>query len=154
MRKNSAGILLYRYRGENLQVLLVHLGGPYWANKDLAAWSIPKGLCEADEDFLQTARREFEEETGFAVDGDFISLGKLKQTSSKLIHAWALEGELDADKIKSNTFTMEWPRNSGRIQEYPEVDKGAWYDLETVRLKIFKEQLPFLDQLTRTLKSH
>jgi len=132
-------------------VLLVHLGGPYWTNKDLAAWSIPKGLCEAGEDLLQTARREFEEETGFAVDGDFINLGKLKQPGGKIIHAWALEGELDADKIKSNTFILEWPRNSGRIQEYPEVDKGAWYDLETARRKIFKGQLSFLDSLTEKL---
>lgn len=146
--KNSAGILLYRHRAGSLEVLLVHLGGPYWTNKDQAAWSIPKGLCEPGENPLETARREFAEETGFAADGDFISLGRIKQPSAKVIHAWALEGDLDTDKIRSNTFTMEWPRNSGRIQEYPEVDKGAWYDLETARRKIFKGQLPFLDRLS------
>jgi predicted NUDIX family NTP pyrophosphohydrolase len=153
-RNISAGILLYRHRGSNLEVLLVHHGGPYWTNKDLAAWSIPKDLCEPDEDLLQTARREFEEETGFAVEGNFLSLGNLKQPGVKIIHAWALEGELDADKIKSNTFTLEWPSNSGQIQEYPEVDKGAWYDLETARLKIFKGQHPFLDRLTKKLPPH
>lgn len=151
--KISAGILLYRYRDGDLEVLLVHLGGPYWTNKDLAAWSIPKGLCEIDENLLETARREFEEETGFAVDGNFISLGKLKQSSGKVIHAWALEGELDADKIRSNTFTLEWPSNSGRLREYPEVDKGTWCDLKTARRKIFKGQIPFLDRLEERLNS-
>jgi predicted NUDIX family NTP pyrophosphohydrolase len=149
----SAGILLYRYQGNDVEVLLVHLGGPYWLHKDLAAWSIPKGLCEADENLLQAARREFEEETGFAVDGDFIYLGELKQSTGKIVHAWALEGELDADKIRSNTFSMEWPRNSGRIQEFPEVDKGAWFDLKTARRKIIKGQIPFLDRLVAILNS-
>jgi predicted NUDIX family NTP pyrophosphohydrolase len=153
VRQISAGILLYRYQGNGVEVLLVHLGGPYWLHKDLAAWSIPKGLCEADENLLQAARREFEEETGFAVDGDFIYLGELKQSTGKIVHAWALEGELDADKIRSNTFSMEWPRNSGRIQEFPEVDKGAWFDLKTARRKIIKGQIPFLDRLVAILNS-
>lgn len=149
----SAGILLYRYQGTELQVLLVHLGGPYWMNKDQGAWSIPKGLCEPGEDLVDAARREFEEETGFAIDGNFISLGETKQPSGKIIHAWALEGDLDTDNIKSNTFNIEWPRNSGHIQEFPEVDRGAWYKLETARQKIFKGQLPFLDRLIIFIKS-
>lgn len=152
MHKISAGILLYRYQGNDLQVLLVHLGGPFWTNKDLGAWSIPKGLCESDEDLLQTAQREFKEETGFALDGDFFYLGEQKQPSGKIVHVWALEGNIDTDKIKSNTFTLEWPKNTGRLQEYPEVDKGAWYDTDTAHRKIFKGQLPFLEKLEKELK--
>jgi predicted NUDIX family NTP pyrophosphohydrolase len=151
MPKVSAGILLYRYYENALQVLLVHLGGPYWVNKDQGAWSIPKGLCESEENLLQTAQREFEEETGFAVNGDFINLGELKQPSGKIIYAWALEGDFDTDKIKSNTFSIEWPKGSGRIQEFPEVDKGSWFKLETARQKIFKGQQPFLDGLLEKL---
>jgi predicted NUDIX family NTP pyrophosphohydrolase len=122
-------------------------------NKNLGAWSIPKGLCDTNEDLQQAARREFAEETGFSVDGDFINLGKLKQPSGKLIYAWALYGELDADKIRSNTFCLEWPRQSGRIQEYPEVDQAAWFDLETAHRKITKGQRPFLDRLVEKLNS-
>lgn len=152
MSQHSAGILLYRYENDTLQVLLVHPGGPFWVNKDLGAWSIPKGLLEKDEAPLDTAKREFEEETGFQVDGDFIELGKLKQPSGKIVHAWALEGDIDASQIVSNTFTLEWPRNSGRMQEYPEVEKGEWFDLETARKKIHKGQVRFLDKLIASLK--
>jgi predicted NUDIX family NTP pyrophosphohydrolase len=151
--QHSAGILLYRFHDDALYVLLVHPGGPFWVGKDLGAWSIPKGLLERDETPLETAKREFTEETGFKVDGDFIELGKLKQPSGKIVHAWALEGNIDASKITSNTFTLEWPRNSGRIQEYPEVEKGEWFDLATARKKMHKGQVRFLDKLIASLKS-
>ena len=152
MRQISSGILLYRFAENGLEVLLVHLGGPYWTNKDLGSWSIPKGLNESEEDLLHTAQREFEEETGFKVDGKFISLGKLKQPSGKIIHAWALEGDIDAENIKSNTFSLEWPKHSGRMKEFPEVDKGNWFDLDTAHQKIIKGQRDFLDRLLEKLK--
>lgn len=152
MSQHSAGILLYRFHDDTLYVLLVHPGGPFWVGKDLGAWSIPKGLLEKDEAPLETAKREFAEETGFKVDGEFIELGKLKQPSGKIVHAWALEGNIDASQITSNTFTLEWPRNSGRIQEYPEVEKGDWFDLETARKKMHKGQVRFLDKLIASLK--
>ena len=151
MSQHSAGILLYRSHDDTLYVLLVHPGGPFWVGKDLGAWSIPKGLLEKDEAPLETAKREFAEETGFKVDGEFIELGKLKQPSGKIVHAWALEGNIDASQITSNTFTLEWPRNSGRIQEYPEVEKGDWFDLETARKKMHKGQVRFLDKLMASL---
>lgn len=154
MPRISAGILLYRYQSDKLEVLLVHLGGPFWINKDAGAWSIPKGLCETGENLLQAARREFEEETGFAVDGRFISLGKLKQPSGKIIHAWALEGRIDVSKIKSNTFSLEWPPHSGRIREFPEVDRGDWFDLEMAQQKISKGQRPFLSRLKEKMESN
>ena len=154
MRKISAGILLYRFTADKLEVLLVHLGGPFWAGKDLGAWSIPKGLCESEEDLLQTARREFEEETGFLVDGNFISLGNLKQPSGKIIHAWALRGDLDTSRIKSNTFSLEWPKHSGQLQEFPEVDRGDWFELKTAHRKIFTGQSPFLDRLVKILNTN
>ena len=152
MRQRSAGILLYRYQGKELQVLLVHPGGPFWVNKDQGAWSIPKGLFETDEQPLVAARREFEEETGFSVEGDFIDLGEQKQPSGKMIHIFALEGDIDVSKLASNTFPLEWPRHSGQIQEFPEVDKGEWFDLETASVKISKGQLPFLATLITRLK--
>lgn len=153
MNQRSAGILLYRYLGENLQFLLVHPGGPFWENKDTGAWSIPKGLYEADEDPLSAAKREFQEETGFAVEGDFLDLGELKQPSGKIVHSWALAGDLDVSKLISNTFELEWPRHSGRIQVFPEVDKGAWFDLAAAKQKITPGQVPFLDRLRVKLRN-
>lgn len=147
----SAGILLYRYQDEALQVLLVHPGGPYWVNKDAGAWSIPKGLFEADEKPLEAAKREFEEETGFKVEGDFIPIGTLKQPSKKVVHAFAVEGDIDASKISSNTFSLEWPPKSGQMQEIPEIDRGEWFDLDTARKKISKGQVEFLDRLITRL---
>jgi predicted NUDIX family NTP pyrophosphohydrolase len=152
MGQHSAGILLYRYRDEELQVLLVHPGGPFWVKKDLGAWSIPKGLLEGDEAPLAAAKREFQEETGFAVDGRFLELGELRQTSGKIIHAWALQGDVDEDRISGNTFTLEWPPHSGKTQSFPEVDSGEWYDLATARKKIHKGQAPFLDRLQAKLR--
>lgn len=152
MSQHSAGILVYRYRDDDLQVLLVHPGGPFWVKKDLGAWSIPKGLLQEGEAPLAAARREFEEETGFAIDGSFLSLGELKQASGKRVHAWAVEGELDAGRIRGNSFSLEWPPRSGHMQEFPEVDKGAWFDLATAREKIHQGQAPFLERLQAQLR--
>ena len=151
--KQSAGLLMYRKRRESVQVLLVHPGGPFWANKDLGSWSMPKGEFSQDEDALKAARREFEEETGFLPTGQFVRLGAIRQPSGKLIHAWAFEGDLDARNIKSNTFSIEWPPQSGRQQEFPEVDRAEWFTVETAREKIIKGQVEFLDELLRILES-
>jgi predicted NUDIX family NTP pyrophosphohydrolase len=147
LSRQSAGILMYRYRDGVLEVLLAHPGGPLWEGRDSGAWTIPKGLFDDDEEPLAAARREFEEETGCAVDGDFIALGELRLPSGKVVHVWAVEGDLDADEIESNLFTMEWPRGSGRMRDFPEVDRGAWFNLDTARGKIFKNQAPFLQRL-------
>jgi predicted NUDIX family NTP pyrophosphohydrolase len=149
----SAGILLYRIRNGALEVFLVHPGGPYWHNKDLGAWSIPKGLLEEGDDELAAAKREFEEETGSPVDGEFTPLAALKQPSGKVVHAWAVEGDIDASSIKSNTFPMEWPPRSGKMQEFPEVDRGGWFTLAAARERILNGQRGFLDQLERLVES-
>lgn len=151
--KQSAGLLMYRKRGESVQVLLVHPGGPFWAKKDLGSWSMPKGEFSEDEDVLKAARREFEEETGFLPTGQFVRLGAIRQPSGKLIHAWAFEGDLDARKIKSNTFSVEWPPQSGKQQEFPEVDRAEWFTVDTARERIIKGQVEFLDELLRVLES-
>ncbi|MCD5401140.1 NUDIX domain-containing protein [candidate division NPL-UPA2 bacterium] len=151
MSKHSAGILLFRYKNEQLEVMLVHPGGPFWAKKDDGAWSIPKGLFEENENLLNAAKREFKEETGLEIDGQFIDLGELKQPSRKIIHAWALEKDLDVTNIVSNTFTLEWPKNSGRLQEYPEIDKAEWFDIERAKKKILKGQVGFIDRLVEII---
>jgi predicted NUDIX family NTP pyrophosphohydrolase len=148
----SAGILLYRLRDGRIEVLLVHPGGPFWSNKDDGAWSIPKGQYEIAEDPLVVARREFYEETGSHVSGPFIPLTPLKQPSGKVIAAWAVEGDLDAGAIRSNTFSLEWPPKSGKHQEFPEVDRAGWYDLSLAAMKLLPGQRAFLDQLQRLLK--
>ncbi|HVN24743.1 MAG TPA: NUDIX domain-containing protein [Syntrophorhabdales bacterium] len=153
MVKQSAGLLMYRKRGQSIQVLLVHPGGPFWAKKDLGAWSIPKGEFAEDEDALKAARREFEEETGFLPTGNFIRLGSIKQPSGKIVHAWGFEGDLDTRNIKSNTFLLEWPPQSGKQQEFPEVDRADWFNIETAKEKITKGQIDFLDELLRNLES-
>lgn len=147
MKLRSAGILLYRFTAGRLEVMLVHPGGPYWAHKDAGAWTIPKGLCEADETPLEAARREFREETGFEAVGEFIALGELKQRSGKIVHAWAVEQDVDTSRIVSNTFSLEWPRNSGVINEYPEVDRGQWFGVDEARKKILCGQAGFVDRL-------
>ena len=152
MSQHSAGILLYRYQHGALQVFLVHPGGPFWTNKDTAAWSIPKGLYQDGEEPLAAARREFREETGFEVDGEFVDLGELRQPSNKIVHAWAIEGDIDATRLTSNTFTLEWPPHSGQQQEFPEVDKGEWFGIQTAGRKIIKGQAPFLDRLQSKLE--
>ena len=127
--------------------MLVHPGGPFWARKDEGAWSIPKGILDENEDPLDAAKREFNEETGLEADGDFIELGEVKQPSGKIVHAWALEKDLDVREIQSNSFTMEWPKNSGKIREYPEIDRAGWFGLDEARTKILKGQLALLDRL-------
>ncbi len=144
---------MYRKRGESVQVLLVHPGGPFWAKKDVGSWSMPKGEFSEDEDALKAARREFEEETGFLPTGQFVRLGAIRQPSGKLIHAWAFEGDLDAKKVKSNTFSVEWPPQSGKQQEFPEVDRAEWFTVDTARERIIKGQVEFLDELLRVLES-
>lgn len=152
--KVSAGLLLYRRAPAGPQVLLVHMGGPFWQRKDAGAWSIPKGEHEPDEDALVAARREFEEETGFqAPAGAALDLGTQRQAGGKLVHAWALEadGEVDLERLSSNTFELEWPPRSGKVQEFPEVDRAAWLGLEQARAKLVRGQVPFLAQLARHL---
>lgn len=151
MSVHSAGILCYRYRGQLLEVFLVHPGGPFWARRDDGAWSIPKGLVEAEEELLTAARREFQEETGFEAVDEFVELGQLKQHSGKIVHAWAVQMDLDASQLRSNTFSLEWPKGSGHVREYPEVDKGEWFELSAARQKIYKGQEPFLDRLLAQL---
>ena len=151
MNVHSYGILLFRCAAGQWQVMLVHPGGPFWTGKDAGAWSIPKGLPEGDEPELDTARREFREETGFDVDGKFIELGALRQPSGKTVHAWALEGDLDVNRIHSNTFTLEWPRHSGTVREYPEIDAGDWFSLAEAREKINPGQAKFLGRLLEHL---
>ncbi len=147
MPKKSAGLLLYRQGSEGLEVLLVHPGGPFWARKDDGAWSVPKGEFEDAEDPLEAAIREFEEETGARPGVEFIPLKPLKQPGGKLVYAWAVRGDFDPAKLKSNTFSMEWPPRSGRQREFPEVDRAEWFGLEAARRKILKGQAGFLDQL-------
>jgi predicted NUDIX family NTP pyrophosphohydrolase len=151
MPKQSAGLLLFRERGGQLEVLLVHPGGPFWAKKDDGAWSIPKGEFTSDEEPLAAARREFEEELGAPVDGDFIPLGAVKQAGGKVVHAWAARGNFDPARLKSSSFSMQWPPRSGRQQEFPEVDRAEWFLLETARTKILKGQAGFLDRLLECL---
>ena len=151
MPKHSAGILMYRRRGDRTEVFLVHPGGPFWSRRDLRAWSIPKGEFEAGEDALDAAKREFAEETGVKIGGTLIPLTPRKQPSGKLVHAWAVRGECDAAAVRSNMFEMEWPPRSGRMQEFPEVDRAAWFDIDAARQKLHKGQVGFLDELEQQL---
>ena len=152
MKKKSAGLLMYRFVDDVLEILLGHMGGPFWAKKDEGAWSIPKGEFK-DEDPLAAARREFEEETGFSAVGDVISLEPLRQPGGKLVFAWAMRRDLDPSGLKSNTFSMEWPPKSGRQQEFPEVDRAAWLPIESASRKMLKGQTGFLAQLEDKLGS-
>ena len=149
MAKRTAGILLFREAPGGLEVLLVHPGGPFWARKDDGAWSIPKGLVDEGEELLDAAKREFREETGGSPDGEAITLDPLRQPSGKILHAWAMRGEFDLAKLISNTFSMEWPPGSGRQQEFPEVDRAAWFSMEDAWRKILKGQAPLLRDLHR-----
>lgn len=152
MLRRSAGLLVHRRRGGRTEVLLVHPGGPFWARKDLGAWSVPKGEHDADEDALAAARREFAEETGHAAPGGPTSpLGELRQSGGKRVTVWAVEGDLDASRIESNPVTMEWPRGSGRSITFPEVDRAGWFDLDEARRRILRSQLPALDALEQLL---
>jgi predicted NUDIX family NTP pyrophosphohydrolase len=152
MPKQSAGLLLFRESHGAIEVLLVHPGGPFWARKDAGAWSIPKGEFDAGEEPLTAARREFEEETGQAVTGEFIALQPVRQPSGKVVHAWAVRADFDPARLRSNTFTIEWPPKSGRSREFPEVDRAAWFALDEARKKIQPGQRPLLDQLEALLR--
>jgi predicted NUDIX family NTP pyrophosphohydrolase len=146
--RTSAGILLYRVRPAGPEVLLGHMGGPFWEKKDDGAWSIPKGEHGPDDDPLAVARREFEEELGSAIPAEeLLPLGALRVTSAKVLAVWAAEGDLDATATRSNTFELEWPPRSGRVQEFPEIDRAAWFGLGEARAKLVKGQVPFLDRL-------
>ncbi len=152
MAAKSAGILLFRYRNQKLEVFLVHPGGPFWAKKDTGSWSIPKGEFEEEETPLSAAQREFKEETGFSIEkllcrNEFIALAPLKQPGGKTVHAWAAEGDCIASSIRSNTFRLEWPPHSGKQAEYPEVDRAEWFPVRIAYEKILKGQTGFLDQL-------
>jgi predicted NUDIX family NTP pyrophosphohydrolase len=134
-------------------VLLVHPGGPFWAKKDLGAWSIPKGEAEPGEDLLEAARRELAEETGFTAPGPTLSLGHARQRGGKVVHAWAVRGDADPSRLRSGTFEIEWPPRSGRAQAFPEVDRAAWFDLAEARRRIHPGQAPFLDALAAALET-
>lgn len=151
MPKESAGLLLHRRAKGTIEVLLVHPGGPFWSKKDLGAWSIPKGEYSEGEDPLEAAKREFQEETGMTISGRFKPLTPIKQSGGKVVRAWAVEGDLDASAIKSNTFTIEWPPHSGKQQSFPEVDRAEWFPVETARKKILKGQLGLLEELLLVL---
>ena len=142
----SAGILLYRKR-RDLEVFLIHMGGPIWAKKDASAWSIPKGVISQKEDPLAAAKREFQEETGFIAAGDFLALGTFRQNSSKNLTVWAVEGDCDPEKLTSTMFSMVWPPKSGKLQQFPEADRGGWFGRKTALEKIVKGQQPVLEAL-------
>jgi predicted NUDIX family NTP pyrophosphohydrolase len=152
MPRHSAGILLYRRRKGSMEVLLVHPGGPFWAGKDDGAWSIPKGEYARGEEPLAAARREFAEETGVRVEGEAVALGSFRQSSAKIVDAWAIEGDFDPAALRSNTFTMEWPPRSGRMREVPEVDRAAWFTPEEAARKLLKGQRPILEALLSTIQ--
>jgi predicted NUDIX family NTP pyrophosphohydrolase len=152
MPKHSAGILLYRVIGEDVEVLLVHPGGPFWAKKDLGSWSMPKGEFIEGEEPLAAAKREFTEEIGTPPpDGEYVLLGEHKQSSGKIVHAFALEADFDLEKFHSNTFEMEWPPKSGNMQEFPENDKAAWVNLAGAKRKLVKGQVSILERLAGEL---
>src|SRR4051794_11916367 len=148
MTKQSAGLLVYRKRSSTIEVLLVHPGGPFWINKDLGAWSIPKGEFSENEIPLEVAKREFLEEIGATIDGEFLPLSPVKQRGGKVIYAWAVEADLDVSQVKSNTFTIEWPPRSGKLQEFPEVDRAEWFEMDMASQKINKAQSELLRQIS------
>ncbi|HEY6901476.1 MAG TPA: NUDIX domain-containing protein [Puia sp.] len=149
--KQSAGILLYRRKGNILEVFLVHPGGPFWKKKDAGSWTIPKGEFTNDEPALDAAVREFREETGTTLRGPFQPLSPIRQKGGKRVYAWASQGDIDPAKIVSNTFELEWPRNSGRMVSFPEVDKAGWFSLEQARAIINPAQIGFLEELEETV---
>ena len=147
-KKKSAGLLLYRENSAGLEVLLVHPGGPFWQKKDDGSWTVPKGEFDDNEDPLQAAKREFEEETGAAPpDGEYLPLKPIKQPSGKTVYAWAIDGDFDPANLRSNMFPVEWPPNTGKLQQFPEIDRAAWLRPEIAKRKITKGQAPLIDQL-------
>jgi predicted NUDIX family NTP pyrophosphohydrolase len=153
MAKLSAGVLMYRYREGALEVFLVHPGGPFWAKKDAGSWSIPKGEYGEGEVPSEAAAREFQEETGFAITGVLRELGVVRQAGGKVVSAWCFEGDCDPADLRSNTFEMEWPPRSGRLAEFPEVDRGAWFSIVKARSRILKSQALFLDALVHLVEA-
>jgi predicted NUDIX family NTP pyrophosphohydrolase len=151
MPKRSAGLLMYRIRDSRMEVLLVHPGGPFWVNKDKGAWTIPKGQFFEDEEPLAAAKREFQEETGFTPQGEFLPLGTIRQLSGKLVEAWAFEGDCNPDELRSITCEVEWPPRSKRMLEVPEVDRGQWFSISEAHRAILASQRPFLDSLSKAL---
>ena len=149
----SAGLLLYRRTPAGIELLLAHPGGPFWARRDDGAWTIPKGVPDADEDLFDAARREFTEETGASPAGPFLPLGSVRQKAGKLVHAWAAEGDLDPAAVVSNTMKTEWPPRSGRWVTFPEVDRCDWFDLESARRKLNPAQAEFVDRLLSVLEN-
>jgi predicted NUDIX family NTP pyrophosphohydrolase len=149
--KRSAGILLFRRQSDAFELFLVHPGGPFWKKKDDGSWSIPKGEYNEGEDPLAAAKREFREEVGMAVDGEFVVLGDVKQPGGKIITAWGLFHDIEPSALRSNTFRLEWPPNSGSFREFPEVDRAAWFSLADARRKILRGQIDFLNRLDRIL---
>ncbi|HSD33706.1 MAG TPA: NUDIX domain-containing protein [Gemmatimonadales bacterium] len=147
MARISAGVLVYRKRQGVVEVLLVHPGGPFWAKRDTGAWSIPKGEADPAEPLLDAARREFHEETGFTVSGDFTALSPLRQPGGKVVHAWAVEGDCDPTRMRSNTFTLEWPPRSGKQQEFPEIDRVDWFAIDEALRRILPGQASLLREL-------
>lgn len=147
MPKQSAGILLYRKAPHGLQVFLVHPGGPFFKNKDDGSWSVPKGEYLPDEDALTAAKREFHEETGHEITGDFIALNPIKQKGGKTVQAWAVKGNINPENIKSNTFEIEWPPRSGKKQTFDEIDRGEWFDISVAKIKINPAQAALIDEL-------
>jgi predicted NUDIX family NTP pyrophosphohydrolase len=152
MKKQSAGLLLYRKKNATIEVLLAHPGGPFWAKKDAGAWSIPKGEFTDEEEPLTAARREFAEELGTsAPEGDVISLGSIRQSSGKMVHIWAQEADFDPSSIHSNQVLIEWPPKSGEQQSFPEVDRAGWFWMKTAQRKLVKGQVPFIEKLAKQL---
>ena len=147
MAKKSGGLLMYRVRNNELEVLIVHLGGPFWAKKDAGAWFIPKGEIEPGEDEFAAAKREFREETSIEPRGDFIALGTVKHKGGKVVYAWAFEGDCEPSSIRSNTFTMEWPPRSGKRQEFPEVDSAQFVSVEQARAKMSPAEFELVERL-------
>jgi len=151
-KKNSAGLLLYRRRGE-LKVFLVHPGGPFWAKKDVGSWTIPKGEINEGEEPLEAAKREFLEETGFKINGQFQQLNSIKQAGGKLVQAWAIEADCDPTQLQSNRFVLEWPPKSGKTKDFPEVDRAGWFTLAEARTKILGGQIALIEQLVSLLET-
>ena len=153
LTKQSAGLLLFRRLEKEIEFLLVHPGGPFFARKHEGVWTIPKGELKENEDPLEAAKREFKEETGFAMEGQFLPLHPIKQKGGKQVLGWALEANLDETKIESNTFELQWPPRSGRLQQFPEIDKAGWFGYEEACRLINERQIPFIDELLRLISS-
>lgn len=152
MAKKSAGIIVYRTRTGVLEVFIAHLGGPYWEKKEYRAWSFPKGEFENEEKPLDAALREFREETGQSIQGNFVALTPHRIPSGKLVYAWAVEGEIDENNIRSNLFELEWPPGSGNVRKFPEIDRGAWFNIAEAKKRVHEGLVPFFDELEQNVR--